>query len=342
MADKIIQHWQPAAIAGKIAYDMARGYFSSKNSTRSARGRSSLKRKPSYRRTRAAKRKVYRSSKKATMYKQIRDIKRTLRSDQARHTFRARTANTVQCGVNQANYANITQAVNTANLEAAMANLRYYNPAVPGTLTTADASSGTYTRQIHFESIYRKLVCRNNYQVPCKVTILSFQPKHDTNNTPTAFYIAGVTDQTIGGSATSPISYITDIDMVRDNWKVMGSKSATLQPGQELKYSCKLKAFDYDPSNADTHNLSYQRKYQSHIFVVRVEGVIGHDTAVATEHTTLSCGIDFLQDTKYVMTYDAGVNLNDYSYDNENDTAFTNAGVVSNKPVSDNQSYSVA
>lgn len=281
------------------------------------------------------------TSKTQSLSKQVKALSKRVQADQAYHTHRRRATVAISCTTNQSTYSTISPATNITVLEGAMANLRYYNPAVPGTLTTADASTGTYTRQVHIASIYKKILLRNNYQVPCKVTVMSFVPKTDTDNSPVTFYSSGITDQTISGSVNQSLSFITDIDMVNDNWRIASSKTKFLQPSQELTLTHKTKSFDYDPSNVDSHNLTYQKKYGAQIFVVRIEGALAHDT-VADEQTTTQASVDVMCDMTIKFIYDAGVNLNDYSYANSADTAFTNSGVLSNKPVSDNQAYSLA
>lgn len=281
------------------------------------------------------------AKRKTNLRKEITAIKRTLRSDQARHTYRRRDTSAIKlssvgtCVRTAFAYTRITE------LETAMTNLRYYDPSAPTTLATASGASGTYTRQIHFESIYSRLRVRNNYQIPCKVTVYSCVPKTDTSTDPTSFFSAGITDQTVSGlTAASPLINLFDIDMVKDNWSCAKATSMELLPGREMVCSWAGKAFDYDPSNADTHSLSYQKKYRAHTWVVQVHGIIGHDNT-ALEYATLLAGVDLLCDRKFVITYDAGVNLNDFSADDNSSLSFTNGPVVS-QVVVDNQNYSIA
>lgn len=277
---------------------------------------------------------------KKSLRREIVSIKRTLRSDQARHTHRHRSASTIRlAGVNQT-IRTAFDACRAAELESAMANLRYYDPNFPSTLVTADASSGSYTRQIHFETSYARLYVRNNYQVPVKIKIWSCEPKNDTSIAPTTFFSDGLTDQTTSLGATSPMINFWDIDMVKDNWRAAKTFTYDLNPGKEVSCVWAGKPFDFDPSNYDTHSLAYQKKYRAHVWVIQVEGVIMHDTT-AFEYTTGLGGVDVLCDRKYVMTYDAGTNLNDFSGTNAASTSFTNGGVVS-QVVVDNQQYSVS
>lgn len=342
---KLYPYLGALALGATKDYFLSQGMYAKRKSTTKPYARRLVKRRRSGKFSRTKSRYTKRTSRRRvrrqSIYKQLRDVRRTLKSDQARHTHRTRVADAYSANTNGCSYNVVGQALNTTNIEAAMQNLRYYNPSVPGTLVTADASTGTYARQIHFESVYQKLTVKNNYQVPAKVTIISFMPKKDTNNTPTGLYSSGITDQTISGSATSPLSYITDIDMVTDTWKVVASKSRVLLPGREMHMTHRTKPFDYDPSVVDTQTNAYQRQFQAQLFVIRVEGVIAHDSTLS-EHTSLTAAVDVLKDTKFVMTYDAGVNLNDYSYNNAADASFTNSGLVSSMPVSDNITYSVS
>lgn len=273
--------------------------------------------------------------------KRITALYKSLKSDQATHVNRLRYASLVTTNVDQVSNT-VVMKMRTSELETAMANLRYYNPAVPGTLTTADASTGTYNRQIHFQNVYQSITFRNNYQVPCKLRVWLCVPKADTSISPDSFYSSGVTDQTVGPIAvTSPLLYPTDIDDVVNNWQFIQKKNMLLQPGSQTTVIHSCKPFDYDPSNVDHHNLTFQKKYGNHCWMVRVEGCIAHDTTLG-QYTTTQAGVDYFCDRKYTITYDAGVNLKDFSEQRLESSSFTNGGVVSNKPVSDNQSYSVA
>lgn len=275
--------------------------------------------------------------KKTTVKKQLKELKKAVNADNATHVHKRRDPQRVLAQDYETEHSSLI-GINATTLETAMANLRYYNPATPGTLTTADASTGTYSRGVHFKSIFSKLTVRNNYQISAKVTIYSCTPRADTNSTPIAFYATGISDQCITGNTTDPLLYLNDINMVKDIWHCKRVKQVLLNPGRECYAYHKAKPFDYDPSLYDSHTLLYQSKFKAHVFVVRVDGVIGHDTS-SNEQAQLKAGVDTFVDHVFTMVYDAGVNLHDISQDNNQDT-FTNSGVASNMPVADNQSYS--
>lgn len=303
-----------------------------------------------YRRTKKTKpppRKVvkrYAPSKKAKISKAVKkeltSIKKSLASDQAIHTYRRRDTTSVGCNVNEV--ANSTfYGYDTTTVESETANLRYYDPGT-NALVTNNVGTNTYNQLIHFKSCHDKVTVRNNYQVPAQVTLYVATPRSDTSISPTSFYSNGIADQVVGsGAVTSPLLYLSDMKDVTSNWfmKVKGKK--LLQPGQQMVASHEFGSFDYNPSQVDTHNLSYQKKYKGHVWVIRIEGCIAHDTSAA-EYTTTAAQVDVVTDRKRVITYDAGSSLEDFSYANNASSSFTNAGVLSNKPVSDNQSFSVA
>lgn len=277
---------------------------------------------------------------KKTLKAKVKQLESKMKSDQAYHTYKSTTTTQLLSTVNTVNYTTLT-GVDMATMETAMANLRYYNPSAPGTLVTANAATGTYSRQVHFTSIYSGGTIVNNFQVPCEVKLYLCKVKGDTSITPTTYYSNGVTDQVISGSASNIDLYPTEIDVLKEQYNVKCYKSKLLQPGQSFKFSHSIKNIDYDPSLFDSHSLTYQTKYKNFVWMIRVNGVIGHDTAVAGEVGNLQAGIDIEQLIIHKITYDAGTNLNDIYISDTRDT-FTNGGVVSNKPVSDNQSYSVS
>lgn len=272
--------------------------------------------------------------------KLIATLAKQFKADQAEHTRRRRDVQAVGSQPGEMTQFALT-SINTTALENAMSSIRYYNPAT-NALVTNNVSGNSYTQMIHFKYVHQKITIRNNYQVPAKVTLYSTIPRADTNSNSVTFYVAGLNDQTIGPiTSLSPLMYLTDLKIVNDNWSIKKVFTKVLQPGQECYGSWTSKSFDYDPSNVDSHASQYQAKYGAHQFVLRVEGCIAHDT-VASEYLTTEARVDTLLDTKYHILYDAGANLNDFSEDDNSSASFTNAGVVSNKPVSDNQSFSVA
>lgn len=280
---------------------------------------------------------------KTSLKKEVKQIKRQLNADSAHHVYKLLTGDKLLTAVNQSNYATFEVITGTL-LEAYMANLRYYDPATPGTLVTASGATGSYQREIFFKNVNGIIELRNNYQVPVKVKVYLVKPKGDTTITPTTYYNNAIADQLIGGagSITTNGVYPTDLAPFMAQWRIKCVKDVVLDSGATVVASHNSGSFKYDPSLFDSHALEYQTKFKSFAWFVRVEGIIGHDTSVATEQTTLAGGVDVLQTIRVEIIYDAGVILDDLYVNNLRDASFTNGGVVASKPVSDNISYSVA
>lgn len=287
-----------------------------------------------YRRSRAL---FKRAPARKKVQKRLSVINKKLERDQGKLTFRWRSTGRILASANQQNFSSIT-AVSVTSLETVLANLKYYDPANPGTLVTADATSGSYQKDFTFAVQYAKGVIRNNYQSPCRVTLYFLMVKDDTSINPPTAFSNGLVD-TGGVSETSPLAFVSDSIQFKDLWKIAKSTKVELQPGEEYKFSFKTRSFEYDPSLTDSHPDAYQTRNKAYAICARVEGVIGHDTS-ADEQGILQSGIDWVLDRTWVVEYSAGVNIN-YIVINDTSDAFTNGGVVSQKPIPDNLGYSI-
>lgn len=227
-----------------------------------------------------------------------------------------------------------------AEIETVLAQLKYYDPATPGTLVTADGSTGTYSRNFYFKPTYMKITIRNNYQVPCNVRVYQLKVKTDTNMTPETAWLNGLADLS-NGTINDIGMYPSDSPQFGDFWGVINETTIRLEPGQEKKFSMSSPSFNYDPSISDSHALAYQVDQHVRSMLVSVSGVIGHDSAVTTEFGRLGAGVDIDLYKVYTIDYDAGANLK-YIYYSNGYSTFTNGGLVSNKPVADNQAYSLS
>ncbi len=271
---------------------------------------------------------------------QVKELRRLAEAGMGHHIEKQRNSGSIAAAVHASKFTSHT-GVTVTILEGILANLRFFNPSVPGTLTTAAGGTGTYQRDYYFHSVFSTYMARNNYQIPCKVTVYCFVPKSDTNITPATAYTNGLTD--IGApTATSALMYPTDSIQLNDLWKIAVSKSVILEPGESCKIVYKAKKFQFDPSFVDSHSLSYQSRYGCHTFGARVEGILGHDTVETDEFTTLAGQIDIQLDHRYEVSYDAGIDVTTVIVDDSSSATFTTGGVVSNKPVSDNQALSLA
>lgn len=269
---------------------------------------------------------------------QIKELKRLAESDMGTHIQRRRFTGRALSSVNGTGIADYDLSSITL-LEEVIAQLRYYNPSAPSTLVTADGATGTYQKEFLFQKVSHKVLLRNNYQTPCKVQLCLIRSKEDTSISCATAFTNGLAD--VGNpSSSSPLIYLTDSVQFNDLYKIVSSKNVVLNPGQELVVNHSDKPFQYDPSLVDSHALTYQRKYCDLQVWIKVQGIIGHDT-VANEQTNIAAGVDIETISTFVVKYSAGADIKYIHIDDEADTAFTNAGVVS-QIVVDNQSYSQA
>lgn len=339
------------AFAGKGLYDTFANYPKNKilstnnamplkKTYRRRSRRSSMKKQ--FKGTRSRKsRKVYKRKPRTSLKKEVKQIKRQLNADSARHVYKSLTGTSYSCAVNQCVYGQ-NDIVSGTLLETFMANLRYYDPSTPGTLITASGATGTFQREVHFKNVHSTLEIRNNYQIPCKVKVYLLKPKGDTAITPTTYYNNSITDQLIGGGSTTTKGvFPTDLRAFMAQWSVQCVKDVILDAGATIYARHNTGQFRYDPSLFDSHSLDYQSKFKSCSWFIRIEGVFGHDTAAA-ERTTLAGQVDINMLTRAEIIYDAGTVLDDLYVNNAHSASFTNGGVVSNKPIADNQALSVA
>ncbi len=151
--------------------------------------------------------------------------------------------------------------------------------------------------------------------------------------------MSGLVDQQITTTPASTIMYLSDSGAFKANWKIEKTISKRLLPGREMKCTSVSKSFHYDPSDFDSHALIFQPSFQAQVFLVRVQGILVHDT-VADEQGFGDSGVDTILSCKWVWRYDAGgVTLDDYSVIEGLQEPSTLA-VATQQPLADNQVFS--
>lgn len=336
-----------AQLAGAAAASKAYDYFSGKNNVvKEYKMPARFTRRPMPKRVYNKKTgKTYckvpckKSSKsKTSLSKQVKDLKRSVNADQARHVYKYFTSGYAVSANGACDHTALI--INDApTLETYTSQLRYYDPSNPATLVTAAGGTGTFSRQLHFKNIYSKLTVRANYLMPVRVKIYLVTPKGDTNIHPLTYYANGLVDQVIGGSAVPETAgiYLTDIDVFNKQWSAKLVKDVEIKPGGTVTATTSIKPFDYDPSVYDSHTVAYQPKFKSAVWVIRQEGVLAHDSTLFTQQGLMNSYIDYEVYHKAEILYDAGTNLNDIYLDDNRATTFTNGPMATNCPVADNQ-----
>lgn len=339
VADRVARQLWP------VARNIARQYYTRYSGTRRPASSSTSSRSRKRRRTRARTPLVRRGRivrRKGKSYEKckLKEVCKFMKQQQAIHIHRERHTDQIGTTAGNSNIRDYAYGGTLGAIENAMANLRYFDPNT-NTLLTRDASASGFFRDINV-SIYRKVTVKNSMQVPVSVEVYSCVPKDATGNDALYYLSSGLSDQGNPGLSSALVKVSDSIDL-KNVYTVRTKIKKILQPGQVAVCSSFSKAFDYSISTADAHSLAYQKKQGGHVWLMRVIGTLGHDNVVVGQVGLIPSGIDVLFDVEYRLKYDAGKDLHDISVNDASQTsAFTNIPVTGCKPISDNQTYSLA
>lgn len=218
-----------------------------------------------------------------------------------------------------------------------LSQLKYFNPASPGTLTTASPTTGTYQKTIRIKSSYMRMELRNNYLTDAHLTVYHCIPRSDTAINATSAWQNGI-DDSAGGGVASTVQldqFPTDYKTAKDLWTFKRLYSGCIKGGMTKSFNVQAGSFNYDPSTADVQTDAYQKKFKSSSLMFVLRGGMAHDSITGT----VNCGPASLDYTlKYVwnVEWNAGINLK-YNYNNDQRGTFTNAAYMTQRPRALNQ-----
>lgn len=279
---------------------------------------------------------VGKAKKPKSLRKRIAILEKKTASVLSTLTYRLSATQSVLTTANTATYGSF--AMNQAsNFEAALAQLKYYDPAVPGTLVTADGASGSYERHFRMKG-YMSLEMKNNYQIPVLVKVYTYQCAADTSYSPTG-WLDNILPDSSNSTKASPLIYPTDGKDMGDLYKLLGCKTFSMQPGDKRFVSTSQGEISYDPSEYDNHPFENQADFKTTYFIVRVTGAIAHDKTTTTNVGLAAGGIDIIQKTVYRIKYNAGGPALNYTYISSGYDTMA-AGPLVSQVVVDNQEYS--
>lgn len=231
-----------------------------------------------------------------------------------------------------------TTANTPAQIETVLAQCKYFNPSVPGTLIVGNPSGGTYQRNILVESVTLKLRYRNNYIVPCRLVVYKSDVRDDTSHSPVSAWTSGLVDGTNLTAITDLNQYPTDYNLVNDLWKLKKICDVVMQPGQERVLTYNSKAYEYDPSVYDSHNFAYQKSNRAGGLLSIVRGCVAREIALPDNIGRAGCGLSVEISNIYKIKYSAGINIT-YTHVLNTYNAMATGALVTNKPISGNQTY---
>lgn len=255
-------------------------------------------------------------------------------------TYEVRTATTADLvsSDNQSTSVSIL-AMGQSYMDAALSDVPFFNPSVPGTLISADVEPSLYEQEFTFKKVWSRLQVRNNYAVPAYVKIYVMASKTDAIDTPSDLFSAGITDVMASATTTSPQVYPTDSPLVRDHYKVAKVVSRKLEAGQEMTATWSPGRVKYSPNEFDESAALYSPRYKSAFYFIRVQGCIAHDTLSDNQGLT-AAGIDYEHRYSLTLEYDSGGAVLHRLKITDDYDSMPNNTVCSNKPVVDNQAWS--
>lgn len=227
-----------------------------------------------------------------------------------------------------------------SDYEAALVDLKYYDPSAPATLISGDFTAGTYSKEVCFRTIHGTALYKNNFLVPVDITVYLCEPRGDTSINPSSAWLDGIQDSPSNASSVEDLNqFASDYDTFTKLWKITKVIDQRLSAGQSCQASHTIKDVDYSPAYGDVHSLEYQSKnLNSAAFMCVIKGVLGH---VGINPCISAAGIDIQFNSKYEVDYDAGCSIN-YTLLSTNAVYTATTGLVSMAPIADNQSYSPA
>lgn len=253
----------------------------------------------------ANKAKRFRKLKKnAPLKKRVRNLERQVNKLDSKYVYRRVEGEQVTALKNEAGWFESVKST-PSGLESAFANLKYYDPATPGTLVTAGINSGTYSHDYRI-SAHSSINIRNNDLVPINVKLYLVKAKGTVSDTPLTLLDAGLVDN--GGTAkTSTMIHLSDgDDMIKPYWTYKLVKDIRLMPGGEFISKYSTGEYDYDPAKFDTIAETYQPLTKTFAWVVRVQGVVAHDKTTTGNVGTIAAAADIIIKTFYSCKYNSG------------------------------------
>lgn len=261
--------------------------------------------------------------------------KKRVKSLKARVTELEKTKHTAIHGIKTVSYGQITSAENQCsynqidlftrqNMESSITGLNYFDRGATPAPDTINATGQTKRNEIYFKNMYAGLKFRNNNALTCRMRCYFFECKKAGAGDITGQMLAE--DQYFLNTATSTTDYLvypSDFKALKDQWKLLGSQEATLQPGDEFLCNHTVPYRSYDNTASDVEsNPNYMPG--DRVCLCRITGVIGHDSVQKTSEFGI-CGSAL--DYEYLIKWDV---LHPSDFNTQDCTLTNNASTASN------------
>lgn len=335
-----------AGALGNVIANAIAGYTGFKVADKMVKNRRKSVKKPTYSKKRKympkkmqyKKRKFGRSRYGKSLKKEVYQLKKLANAGLGTYIYRQRQPGRLIATANIRGVTSIS-GMTKSFIEVMIDNLPTFNPAVPGTYTFVDFTSGTQSKKLDFVKYNSMMVVTNNYNVPVKVKLWCCVCNTDTSITAANAWNNGLADVGSGLTTATPMLGPHDSPHFKGLYTIVKKVTRVLKAGEVLTLKHSAKPFTYDPSYTDSETDSHLVNYGCFDWMMAVEGVLGHDTTL-DEQGTLGAGVDYNRYTTAVIKYQAGADIQYIEVDDNNDS-FTNAGVVSSLTDVVKEQYSI-
>lgn len=282
-----------------------------------------------------------RKSKKNSLSKRLAKIEDCACGDEATYVDIVRTYGTEAVAIKVSNAFMVTGSSKTS-VESSMSALPYYDPKAPGTFDVVNYATATQAKTIKIASMYSHLHLKSNFNVPTVIDVWLVVPLGETSITPLVAWDNGLADiGTYNGSTITKESNLvkpSDSYQFKMSWKVLKHRKRVLKAGESMYVNYVGKGFRYNPPWVDSESVEYHGAFNSHVYLVRIHGVIGHDASGAVDVGQIGAGVDYEVYKKTIIKYDAGAPLyNTRIVDTQGDILST--AVTNIKPTTEKRSY---
>lgn len=299
-----------------------------------------------YKKRRSAKRRRYPKTRKWRRYTRrktlpavARDVallKRTVSAMRSKWTTKERDAGQLLCTGRDTSYHEVSM-LNVTICNQIVDATPYYDSSTNAMTTKNLAAASQFSLKMHFAFVQTSMTAKNNYEIPVICQIYVVIPRSDTGILPMTMVHDGLTDLGVTGTPSQVMTYPSDSHIFRENWKIVRYKKAELKPGDSLYCSYRPKPFVFDPSSVDTHTIEFQKHLGAHVFILRIEGTLGHDDAAGYGRT--AGGVDWENNRKVVLKYDGGLEFERMTVLDTSEALSTTTGVASVMPASEQQAF---
>ncbi len=214
--------------------------------------------------------------------------------------------------------------------------LKWFDPTNPGTRLNVNFNAGTIQKEILIDRMDFSLTIKANYLIGCQYDIYLCMLKSDTDLTPEALYTTGIT-LISNATVSNPLMYPTDVPLLKDIWSTKRVKSGILRPGQQVTCFHRSRPFSYDPSLSDNQTELYQVRFRSMAYLLRIHGLIAHDSMVGDQQGLAPAQVDWMTTDVLQCRYNAGAKVLYYETAGQGGDTFTNNGIVTYRPAAANQ-----